>query len=75
MYLANHNLNTAIDISAILGNGGDETILIPNTASINNTNGEYLTTGQLGAMAANCSSKINTSSRTFARLQIHAIDA
>jgi hypothetical protein len=57
MYLANHNLNTAIDISAILGNGGDETILIPNTASINTTNGEYLTTGQLGAMAANCSGK------------------
>jgi hypothetical protein len=57
MYLANHNLNTAVDISAILGNGGDETILIPNTASINTTNGEYLTTGQLGAMAANCSGK------------------
>jgi hypothetical protein len=55
MYLANHNLNTAIDISAILGNGGDETILIPNTASINTTNGEYLTAGQLGNMAADCS--------------------
>jgi len=57
MYLANHNLNTAIDISAILGNDGDESILIPDSASINTTNGEYLTSGQLGSMAANCSGK------------------
>lgn len=55
MYLANHNLNTAIDISAILGNGDSQTILIPNTAQINRTNGEYETFGQLGAMASNCS--------------------
>jgi hypothetical protein len=57
MYLANHNLNTAIDISAILGNGDDTTILIPNTAEINTTNGEYDTYGQLGEMAKNCSGK------------------
>jgi hypothetical protein len=57
MYLANHNLNTAIDISAILGNGDDTTILIPNSAEINQTNGEYDTYGQLGEMAQNCSGK------------------
>lgn len=55
MYLANHNLNTAVDISAILGNSDSDTILIPDTASINTTNGEYETSGQLGEMAANCS--------------------
>lgn len=55
MYLANHNLNLAVDVSAILGNGGSQTILIPNTADINRTNGEYDTFGQLEEMASNCS--------------------
>jgi hypothetical protein len=57
MYLANHNLNLAVDVSAILGNNDDTTILIPNTAQINRTNGEYDTYGQLGEMASNCSGK------------------
>ena len=58
MYLANHNLNTAVDVSAILGSGGGgEAILIPNTAAINRTNGEYDQFGQLGAMSLNCTSK------------------
>ena len=55
MYLANHNLNLAVDVSAILGNNDGQTVLIPNTAVINRTNGEFDTFGQLGEMAANCS--------------------
>lgn len=55
MYLANHNLNVAVDVSAILGNSDGQTILIPNTAQINTTNGEYETSGQLGNMTASCS--------------------
>jgi hypothetical protein len=54
MYLANHNLNLAIDVSAILGNNNGQTVLIPNTAEINRTNGEYDTFGQLEEMASNC---------------------
>jgi hypothetical protein len=54
MYLANHNLNLAIDVSAILGNNDGQTVLIPNTAEINRTNGEYDTFGQLEEMASNC---------------------
>lgn len=55
MYLANHNLNTAVDLSAIAGTGSDdEVILIPNTADINTTNGEFDKFGMLGAMSDNC---------------------
>lgn len=55
MYLANHNLNTAVDISALLGSGsGKEEILIPNTAQINETNGQFDKLGQLEAMSLNC---------------------
>lgn len=57
MYLANHNLNTAIDVSAILGNNDGTTVLIPNTAQINRTNGEYDTYGQLEAMTGDCAGK------------------
>jgi hypothetical protein len=62
MYLANHNLNVAIDVGAILGNGDDSSVLIPNTARINRTNGEYDTYGQLGAMTENCTGKTETTS-------------
>ncbi|KAF2720802.1 hypothetical protein K431DRAFT_225726 [Polychaeton citri CBS 116435] len=54
MYLANHNLNTAISLGA-LGLGTDETILIPNTAEIYETNSASEDFGALGAMAMNCS--------------------
>lgn len=56
MYIANHNLNVAVELGALTG--GDGAILLPNTAQINNTNGKFETTGQLGAMALNCSSKL-----------------
>ena len=52
MYLANHNLNLAIDVSAIIGSGGS--ILIPNTAVMNITNGEADQYGRLGAASLNC---------------------
>lgn len=55
MYIANHNLNVAVELGALTG--GDGAILLPNTAQINNTNGKFETRGQLGAMALNCSSK------------------
>ncbi|KAH9818185.1 putative secreted protein [Teratosphaeria destructans] len=54
MYLANHNLNTAVDLSALLGGSSEETILIPNTAEINITNGAYDQYSQLEAMSQNC---------------------
>lgn len=58
MYLANHNLNTAIDISAILGSGSkNDILLIPNTAEIRPTNGQYDRYGQLEAMRVNCTSE------------------
>ena len=58
MYLANHNLNTAVDISAILGSGsGDQVILIPNTAEINKTNGAFDRFGQLEATRLKCTGK------------------
>nr|POF12659.1 putative secreted protein [Quercus suber] len=53
MYLANHNLNLAINLGTILGSG-DGTILIPDTTQLNVTNGEYNQFGQLGAMSQNC---------------------
>ena len=59
MYLANHNLNTAVNVAAILGGGsgkGSE-VLIPNTAEINVTNGEFNQYGQLEAMSLNCTSE------------------
>ena len=56
MYIANHNLNIAVEIGAITG-GGDEPFLIPNTAQLNNTNGQFNTRGQLEAAASNCTRK------------------
>ena len=51
MYLANHNLNTAIDLSSI---GIDTSeLLVPNTAEINQTNGQQNSHGRLGAMNIN----------------------
>lgn len=54
MYIANHNLNVAIDISAILGQSGTNEFLIPDTARINRTNGSPDELGMLGAMSNNC---------------------
>ena len=69
MYLANHNLNTAVDISALLGSGsGDQPILIPNTAQINETNGQFDTFGQLEAMSQNCTSESILSSSYLVRV-------
>lgn len=52
MYLANHNLNTAIDLSAV----GIDTkgLLVPNTAELNITNAKGDQFGMLGAMSSNC---------------------
>ena len=61
MYLANHNLNTAVDLSAILGSGatdGKEEILIPNTAYINITNGQFDQLSQLEATRLNCTREL-----------------
>lgn len=60
MYLANHNLNTAVDLSALIGSPGPEgqtVILIPNTAEINNTNGAFNQLGQVEATRLNCTRK------------------
>lgn len=57
MYMANHNLNVAVELGSLTGDLGGEPLLLPNTAQINNTNGQYEEHGQLGAMALNCSSK------------------
>lgn len=53
MYLANHNLNTAVDLSS-LGITTAEQILVPNTADLNQTNGQQNETGRLGAMSLEC---------------------
>ncbi|KAI5359780.1 putative PLC-like phosphodiesterase, TIM beta/alpha-barrel domain superfamily [Septoria linicola] len=53
MYLANHNLNVAVDLSS-LGISTDKAILIPNTAELNLTNGQQNIFGALGAMNVNC---------------------
>ncbi len=58
MYLANHNLNTAVDINALIGGGNRKNVLIPNTADINQTNGQFDTFGQLEAMSQNCTGMI-----------------
>jgi hypothetical protein len=57
MYIANHNLNIAVQIGALTGGGDDDPFLIPNTAQLNNTNGAGEGKGELGAMATNCSGK------------------
>ncbi|KAF2480186.1 PLC-like phosphodiesterase [Neohortaea acidophila] len=55
MYLANHNLNTPIDLSALIGEtDGHAQILIPNTADINITNGAFDQFSQLEATRLNC---------------------
>jgi hypothetical protein len=59
MYLANHNLNTAVDLSALTGGSSSEAILIPNYAELNITNGEYDQFGQLEAMRNNCTGNSN----------------
>lgn len=58
MYIANHNLNTAVDLSSLIGaSGQDGPILIPNVAYIDQTNGMFNEYGQLEAMSSNCTSK------------------
>ncbi|KAL1303242.1 hypothetical protein AAFC00_006656 [Neodothiora populina] len=52
MYLANHNLNQAI---TLLGN----TLLVPNTVELNNTNAAGNQHGMLGATVGNCTEMWN----------------
>ncbi|CAK1363315.1 hypothetical protein CB0940_04589 [Cercospora beticola] len=54
MYLANHNLNVAVDLSSIGIATGDEAILIPNTAELNLTNSQEIVFGALGKMNVDC---------------------
>lgn len=54
MNLVNHNLNTAVDLSALTGGSSSDTILIPNYADLNITNGAYNQLGQLEANTLNC---------------------
>jgi len=54
MYLANHNLNTAVDVGALTGSSSSTPLLIPNTADINTTNGQYDEFSQLGLMSETC---------------------
>jgi len=55
MYLANHNLNTAIDLSSL----GIDTcgLLVPTTSELNVTNSAGQEYGMLGAMSLNCTGK------------------
>jgi hypothetical protein len=64
MYMANHNLNVAVELGSLTG-ALSEPLLLPNTAQINNTNGAGEERGQLGAMAMNCSSKLNPTEETI----------
>lgn len=57
MYLANHNLDTAVDIGAITGGSSMAPLLIPNYAELNITNGEYDQFGELEATRLNCTGK------------------
>ncbi|KAF2210449.1 hypothetical protein CERZMDRAFT_6251, partial [Cercospora zeae-maydis SCOH1-5] len=57
MYLANHNLNVAVDLSSIGIGSGEEAILIPNTAELNLTNSQEIKFGALGAMNENCTAQ------------------
>nr|OQO21215.1 hypothetical protein B0A51_08970 [Rachicladosporium sp. CCFEE 5018] len=54
MNLVNQNLNTAVDLGALLGTDSTDAILIPNTADINTTNGQLDMEGQLGNRANLC---------------------
>jgi hypothetical protein len=65
MYMANHNLNVAVELGSLTGDLGGEPLLLPNTAQINNTNGQFEEHGQLGAMAMNCSSKLNPTNKNI----------
>ncbi|KAF2149344.1 PLC-like phosphodiesterase [Myriangium duriaei CBS 260.36] len=47
MYLANHNLNAAVNFEG-------QSFLIPNVAAINNTNAAGYNIGMMGAMASDC---------------------
>jgi hypothetical protein len=51
--MANHNLNVAVQLASITGADG-ESLLLPNTAQLNITNGQYEEPGQLGEMVLNC---------------------
>lgn len=57
MYLANHNLNQAVDVGAILGDPSIESILVPNTAELNITNSNNTGFGMLGAMTERCTAQ------------------
>jgi len=63
MYLANHDLNVAVDLGALTGGGSSESILIPNVAELNITNGEQDQFGRLGAATLNCTSEWGTPPR------------
>ncbi|KAK0794078.1 hypothetical protein LTS16_014422 [Friedmanniomyces endolithicus] len=54
MYLANHNLNTAVDLGALTGGSSSESLLIPTYSQLNITNGAENQIGQLEAMRQNC---------------------
>nr|OQO21227.1 hypothetical protein B0A51_09310 [Rachicladosporium sp. CCFEE 5018] len=54
MNLVNQNLNTAVDLGALLGTDSTDAILISNTADINTTNGQLDMEGQLGNRANLC---------------------
>ncbi|KAK0277237.1 hypothetical protein LTR91_000303 [Friedmanniomyces endolithicus] len=54
MYLANHNLNTAVDLGALTGGSSSESLLIPTYSQLNITNGAENQLGQLEAMRQNC---------------------
>jgi len=60
MYLANHNLNTAIDIGALTGGSSSEPLLIPNYAQLNVSNGAQNEFGQLETMRQTCTSKYHS---------------
>lgn len=68
MYLANHNLNTAVDLSSLGLGGGDDSLLIPNTAELNITNGQANQFGRMGAMSLNCTGESNVIMERAGRL-------
>ena len=65
MYLANHNLNTEINLAGT-------SILVPNTVLINETNG-LNGTGSLGLMANNCAGKLTHPRKEISYAEIWVI--